>query len=462
MVQAFLNCWKIPELRKRILFTLGLLALCRVAQNIPCPGIDPDKLNDLFAAVKENSQGAGGVMTMFNVFSGGALQRFAVAALGIMPYISAAIIMQVMTPVWPALEKMKREGESGQQKMTQWTRYLTLIICIIQGWLLAVGMENPGSLLQMSGLPSDVVIQKGLGFKLMTVVILTCGCMILMWFGEQITDKGVGNGASLIITVSIIESLPSAVFGMWTLMMQGGADGQSFTGIHLTILIGLFVAVTAFTVNLTLGVRRVPLQFARTQAGRKGAMPEGNNYIPLRVNFANVMPIIFAQAILMFPPILIDYIRPHWPDISVLSPWFAYDDPRYMVIYSLLLIGFTYFWVANQFNPLQIADDLKRQGAYVPGIRPGKPTSDFLDSSMTKVTTIGAAYLTVLSLLPMFFSIKMNVPFMAAQFFGGASLLIIASVLLDLMQQVEAHLMTHRYDGFLGKGRIRTRGGRSF
>jgi preprotein translocase subunit SecY len=461
MIDAFLNCWKIPELRKRILFTLGLIALCRVAQNIPCPGIDPEKLEKLFTAVQENAQGAGGVMQMFNVFSGGALQRFAVAALGIMPYISASIIIQVMTPVWPALEKMKREGEAGQQKMTQWTRYLTLVICIIQGWLLAVGMENPGSLLQMSNLP-QVVINPGLGFKLMTVIILTSGCMILMWFGEQITDRGVGNGASLIITVSIIESLPSAVFGMWTLMQQGGSDGNSFTGIHLAILVGLFVAVTALTVNLTLAVRRVPLQFARTQAGRKGAMPEGNNYIPLRVNFANVMPIIFAQAILMFPPIIFDYLTPKWPALAQLGAWFQFGDPRYMFIYAVVLIGFTFFWVANQFNPLQIADDLKRQGAYVPGIRPGKPTSDFLDISMTRVTTIGAAYLTFLSLLPMFFANKLNVPFMAAQFFGGASLLIIAGVLLDLMQQVESHLLTHRYDGFLGKGRIRTRGGRSF
>ena len=454
MFSALRNCLKIVELRKRIFFTFGIIALCRVAANVPCPGIDPRALEDLFTELEQSSGGASGIVGMVNLFSGGALQRFAVAALGIMPYISASIIMQLMTPVVPQLQKLRREGESGHQKITQWTRYMTLGICIVQGFLLAKGMENPSALLGRS--VPDVVVNPGTGFQLMTVIILTCGTMILMWLGEQITDRGVGNGASLIITVGILEQLPSATYAMWSLLQTQGTGEQQFTIIHVVLIFALFLAVTAATVLITVGVRRVPIQYARATAGRKGSMGQ-SSYIPLRINFANVMPIIFASAILMFPPILINWAAYYISWMSKLAALFAYGSVWYMAIYGALIIVFSYFWVANQFNPIQIADDLKRQGAYIPGIRPGKPTSDFLDKTMTRVTCAGAIFLTVLALFPMVISQQLKIPFIIASFFGGASLIIIVGVLLDTVRQIESHLLMHHYDGFLEKGHLRSR-----
>jgi len=454
MLSAFANCFKIKELRNRIFFTLGIIALCRVAANVPCPGIDPDALQRIFKQLEESSGGSAGIVGMVNLFSGGALQRFAIAALGIMPYISASIIMQLMTPVVPQLEKLKREGESGFQKITQWTRYLTLLICIIQGGMLAKGMENPSGLLG-TRVP-DIVINPGMGFKLMTIIILTCGTMILMWLGEQINDRGIGNGASLIITIGILERLPSAVYGMWSLFRTQGTGEQQFTIIHIFILLALFVLVTAATVMLTVGVRRIPVQYAKSMAGRKGTSGQ-SSYIPLRVNFANVMPIIFASAILMFPPILINYLATKISWVGYLGSFFAYGTLSYMVIYAALLILFSFFWVANQFNPIQIADDLKRQGAYIPGLRPGKPTSDFLDKTMTRVTCAGALFLSALALCPMIFTQQLNIPFMIASIFGGASLLIMVGVMLDTVRQIESHLLMHHYDGFLEKGHMRSR-----
>ncbi len=448
MLSAFANTFKIPELRNRILFTFGIIALCRVAANVPCPGIDPVQLQNLFERL-ETQQGAGGLISMFNMFSGSALQQFAVAALGIMPYISASIIMQLMSPVVPQLEKLKREGEAGQQKIIQWTRYLTLVICIVQGFMLAKGMENPQALLG-SDVP-DVVVNPGVRFQLMTVVILTCGTMILMWLGEQITERGVGNGASLIITVNIITGLPAALFGMWTLLKQQGTGDTQFTFIHVVILFGVFLLVTAGTVALTQGVRKIPIQYARTTAGRRGSGQ--STFLPLRVNFANVMPIIFASAILMFPPMITNSVA--W--LSFLTPWFTYGNVQYMIVYAVLIIVFSFFWVANQFNPVQIADDLKRHGGYIPGIRPGKPTSEFLDRSMTRITMAGSTFLVILSLLPMIFSRQLNLPPVVSQFFGGATLLIIVGVTLDTLRQIESHLLMHHYDGFLQRGQIRGR-----
>jgi preprotein translocase subunit SecY len=450
MIAAFANIFKVPELRNRVLFTLWILALCRLAANVPCPGIDPAELNKLFDEVaNQGDAGGGGLLALANTFTGGALRRFAVGALGIMPYISASIVMSMLGPVWPYLEKLKREGESGRQKINQWTRYLTLAICIVQGFLLAKAMENPGTLLNLDGV-YPIVVSPGLGFQLMTVVILTCGAFIIMWLGEQITDRGVGNGASLIITVSIIEQLPAACGAMWGLMRSGGSGSVQFTPIHVIILVAMFVIVTAATVAMTLGVRKVPIQYAGANAGR-GGMSGQASFFPLRVNFANVMPIIFASAILMFPPMIIG----RFPWLAWSAPWFTYGTTEFMVLYGVLIIAFAFFWVANQFNPIRIADDLKRQGAYIPGIRPGKPTADFLDKSMTRVTMAGSVFLMVLALLPMIASTQMQVPYLIAGYFGGASLLIIVSVLLDTMRQVNSHLMTHRYDGFMTAGSLR-------
>jgi preprotein translocase subunit SecY len=459
MLSAFGNSLKIPELRKKIFYTFGILAICRVAANIPCPGIDPVGLENMFEAVQKNVGGAGGVLDTLNLFTGGALQRFAVGALGIMPYISAAIVMQLMTPVVPQLEKLQREGESGRAKITQWTRYMTLGICLVQGFLLAKAMENPS---QMLGIQVDpIVAYPGIGFQIMTVIILTCGTMILMWLGEQITDKGIGNGASLIITISIIEQLPSAITKMWSLWRTGGTGDTDFTLIHVIVMLGLFVIVTAATVALTLGVRKVPLQFARQQVARGSGQPGGRqaSFFPLKVNFANVMPIIFASAILMFPPLLINNVE-FLRHQTWLQRFFDYASMEFLIFYAFLIIIFCFFWVANQFNTIRIADDLKRQGAFVPGIRPGKPTADYLDRTMTRITTAGAVFLALLALLPMIVSDQLSIDQMISQYFGGASLLIICGVMLDTMRRVEAHLMMHHYDGFMKKGRLRSRSGR--
>ena len=317
-------------------------------------------------------------------------------------------------------------------------------------------MENPSALLGTQ--VPDIVVNPGLGFQIMTVIILTCGTMILMWLGEQITDRGVGNGASLIITIGILEQLPSAGYGMWSLLQTQGTGEQQFTIIHMFIMVALFIVVTGATIALTVGVRRIPIQYARAKAGRTGAGAGAqSSYIPLRVNFANVMPIIFASAILMFPPVLINWASTQVPWMSQLAPYFTYGSMSYLFIYGASIIIFAYFWVANQFNPIQIADDLKRQGAYVPGIRPGKPTADFLDKSMTRVTCAGAIFLMVLALCPMVFSQQLNIPFIIASFFGGASLLIIVGVMLDTIRQIESHLLMHHYDGFLSKGHLRAR-----
>lgn len=452
MLSAYLNSIKIPELRKRILFTFGVIALCRVASAIPCPGVDPQALEALFQTMSQNV--GGGVMNLFNLFSGGALQKFAVAALGIMPYISASIIMQLMTPVIPALEKLSREGEAGRRKITQYTRYLTVGICLIQGTMLAKTMMNPAAL-GMQGAAAPV-FDPSMAFLVKTVVFLTAGTMFLMWLGEQITERGIGNGASLIISVNILARLPAAVLGMAQLVM-GGTGGQSFTIIHVLLLLVVFCAITAATVALTQGHRKIPIKHA-SRAGGRGRNVGQTSYMPLRVNYAGVMPIIFGSAILMFPRVILQwvpYAREHaW------GQFFAYGTGWYMLFYGLAIVLFAFFWVANQFNPVQIADDLQRNGGYIPGTRPGKPTAEFLDYTMTRITLAGATFLLGLALFPMIMARQFNVPFNIAQFFGGTSLLIMVGVMLDTMRQIEAHLLSKHYDGFLRKGHLRSRGGR--
>ncbi len=451
MLSAYANSMKIPELRKRILFTFGIIALCRIAGNIPCPGVDPNELAKLFDAVSHNS--GGGVMDMFNLFSGGALEKFAVAALGIMPYISASIIMQLMTPVIPSLEKLVREGDSGRQKITQYTRYLTLLICVVQGSAAAKVMANPGSV----GLSGDAhpVLNAGPGFIMMTVIILTGGTMLLMWLGEQIDQRGIGNGASLIITVNILARMPQALIGMVNLVRAGGSTGGSpFTIIHALLMVAVFFVVCAATVALIQGHRKIPVRHAARQGGRSGVAGQ-TSYMPLRVNYSGVMPIIFGSAILMFPALIlqkIPFARDHgW------GRWFAYGSNSYMIMFGLAILLFSFFWVANQFNPIQIADDMQKRGGYIPGIRPGQPTAEFLDYTMTRITLAGALFLTVLALFPMVMANQFKIPGLVAQFFGGTSLLIIAGVMLDTMRQVEAHLLSRHYDGFLTKGHLRGR-----
>ncbi len=455
MLSAYLNSWKIPELRKRIVFTFGIILLCRVTANIPCPGVDANALASIFGS----KGGGNGVMDMFNLFSGGALQKFAVGALGIMPYISASIIMQLLTPVVPTLEKMVREGEAGRQKYNQLTRYATVGICIIQGTIFAKAMSDPSRF--GIGDHASVVENPGLWFTVSTVITLTAGALFLMWLGEMITERGIGNGASLIITVNILARLPGSMATLYNYLRSDAGADWGFFGIRVIGLLAMFLLVCAATVALIQGMRRIPIRYAKRSAGRGGVAAGSTSYLPLRVNYAGVMPIIFGGAIMMFPGLVsrLAASREWWP--SNVWNWIAqvmsYGNSGYVICYGALILAFAFFWVANQFNPIQIADDLQKRGGYVPGIRPGNPTADYLDHTMTRLTVAGATFLLFLAILPMFLSQSLHIPTAVAQFFGGTSLLIVVGVTLDTMRQVEAHLLSRHYDGFLSKGRLRSR-----
>ncbi len=449
MLSAFGNAFKIKELRGKILFTIGIVALCRVAAMIPCPGVDTQALNLYVTQFGGQNSGAGASMFfgLYDMFTGGALENFAIATLGIMPYISASIIMQMLMPVIPQFERMLREGgDAGRQKFNQYTRYLTVIICLVQASMAAFAMENPTRL----GLPApnvDLIMHPGPQFIFMTIIVLTCGCMLLMWLGERVTEAGIGNGASIIITIGILSRLPNACANLFSML----SSGSSFRPVHVFLLLLLFVLVTAATVALTQGQRRIPIQYAKRIVGRK--MMGGSTYIPLRVNFSGVMPIILAGAILIIPNMLFQWM----PFTRSIAPYFNYGSVSYMIIYGMLILFFSYFWVANQFNPIQISENFKRDGAFIPGIRPGKPTAEFLDSTMTRVTLSGALFLTALTIFPMILTNEFNIPYLVGSFFGGTSLLIMVGVMLDTLSQIESHLVMRNYDGFLTHGKLRSR-----
>ena len=448
MLRAFLNVFKVKELRTRLLFTALIIVLVRFASSIPCPGVDPAALEKFIEGMA--AKNAGGVMGMIDVFSGGALTHFALGALGIMPYITASIIMQLLVPVLPQLEKIQREGESGRAKITQWTRYLTIAVCLVQGAMVTVAMIDPSRL----GLPtpaSPLFIGNSTIFVLVNTIVLTCTTMVFMWLGEQITERGIGNGVSLIITIGIVSRLPHSIIELVQMASAGKTPGGvTFGPVQLLLLLVVFCAVTAATILLSQGYRRVPIQMIRKTIGK--SMNTGSTYMPLKVNFANVMPIIFAGAILMFPGYIFSYL--HW---TRLATWFQHDGLAYNVTYGLLILAFSYFWVANQFNPIQIADNLKKEGAYIPGISPGTPTAEYLDMTMTRVTFGGAVFLMALALFPVVLYAQFRIPFMVAQFFGGTSLLIMVGVVLDTMRQLESHLTMRHYEGFLKSGRLRGR-----
>jgi len=447
MLSAFSNCLKIPELRQRIFFTLGMIFICRLVSSVPSPGVDPLALQMLISDIEH--QVGGGFLGWIDLFSGGALSNCAVGALGIMPYISASIILQMMTAIVPTLERLAREGEPGRQKLTQYTRYLTLVICVIQGLFLAITLENPSAL----GINRQIVINPGMGFRLMTVLTMTTGAMLIVWLGEQITERGVGNGVSLIITVSIVSRIPSAINA--TIVMFKGAEGVAqYTIFHLVGLLVMVFLVTAATIMLTQGQRKIPVHTTKRVIGRK-VYGGQNTYMPLRVNYSGVMPIIFASALLAFPAAILRQIPvDFWRRIGTAL---TMDTWLYLGMYSALILFFSYFWVATQFNPIQIADDLKKNGGYVPGIRPGRPTAEFLDKTMTRITFMGALFLTIIAVIPSILSRQFSVPWLIASFFGGTSQLIVVGVSLDTLRQVESHLLERHYDGFLRKGKLRGR-----
>ena len=449
MLSAFTNSLKIPELRQRIFFTVALIFVCRLVAVIPTPGVDAATLQAIVDRMVSDT-GNIGFMGMLDLFSGGALTQAAIGALGIMPSISASIILQLLTAVIPSLEKLAREGDAGRQQIIQYGRYLTVALCIVQGYAMAALLLRPEAM-GLQAMEGEVIVTMARWpFILLTILTMTTGTMMLMWLGEQITARGIGNGISLIITISIVSRLPGAIQQAVNMFREGSAN--VFTLATMAILAFL---VIGGVVAVTQAQRKIPVQYAKRVVGRKTYGGQ-STYMPLRVNYSGVMPIIFAQAILMFPQRLLLMVP--IPAVKTFAEVYLKDyGTIYMVLYSLMILFFSYFWVATQFHPVQIADDLKKYGGYVPGIRPGKPTAEFLDRVMTRITLAGAVFLTVIAVLPMLLASTFRSPPMVAQFFGGTSLLIIVGVMLDTMRQVESHLVTRHYDGFLRKGHLRGR-----
>lgn len=459
---TFANCFKIPELKSRILFTVFVLAICRVLSMTPIPGLDGQALSAFFEQLaKKASQGGdagGSLLGMYSMFTGGALEHCAVGSLGIMPYITASIIIQLLTAVIPSLSKLARE-EGGRPKLIQYGRYLTVLLCLGEGLALALNWERPDTL--FSGFSGKLVMYDSLmWYRLQTTLILTTGTLLLMWFGEQITERGIGNGTSLVISIGILARLPQAFVGLRDLFVnRGDAGGQGqFHFFYLIALILLLLGVVAGVIAVTQAQRKVPVQYAQRAVGKK-IVSGGSTFMPLRVNYAGVMPIIFAQTILMFPERVLQFIGSRWdlPLFTKMATLFREGALIYIVIYGIMILFFSYFWVATQFNELQIADDLKKHGGYIPGVRPGQATSQFLHNAMSRITFAGAVFLTLIAVIPILLNREMNIPFNVATLFGGTSLLILVGVMLDTMRQIESQLMMRHYDGFLKKGRIRGR-----
>ncbi|MEI7945698.1 MAG: preprotein translocase subunit SecY [bacterium] len=464
MLSTFANTFKIPELRKRILVTLGLVFVCRLISMIPTPGVDFRTLQAELARIREMSGAGGGMMDWFNVFSGGALDQCAVGFLSIWPYISASIIIQLLTAVVPHLERLVREGDTGRAKLSQITRYLTIGICIFQGSALATALQNPAAL----GLGSiQIVTHPGIGFTIMTTICMTSASLFVMWLADQITQRGIGNGTSLIIMINITSRLPLAIMQAWQRYFGLAGVEASSNPVELVLLLLFGFAVVMGTVMLTQGVRKVPIHSTRRSVGG-GSAGMQQTYMPLRVNYTGVMPIIFAGPLIQFPAALLSRIPINPDSASVISSilswikWFGgqlsnMQSPIHLAVYGLLIMFFSFFWVATQFNAMQISDNLKRDSSYVPGIRPGRATAEYLDALMTRVTLIGGTGLLIIALLPQVLNGWMNIPWGMASFFGGTSLLIIVGVALDTLRQMESFLLMRNYDGFLKHGRLRGR-----
>ena len=457
MFSAFTNSMKIPELRSRILYTLGLLFVARVGAHIPLPGINPQPLQQFFA--DQTSNGAGALVGLYNMFTGGALVKGAVCALGIMPYISASIIFQLMTAVVPALSRLQQEGDTGRQKLTQYTRYLTLIICVVQGALLILALENPSRLFQGFDVNhyGQIVIVGKAWFLVQSTIFMTAGTLLLMWLGEQITQRGIGNGISLLITIGILADIPGAAVATYQLFFA--PVGVAKLGLPQGVMmIALFVVVIMGIILVTQGQRKIPVQYAKRVVGQK-IYGGQSSFLPLKVNYSGVMPVIFASAILLFPQQIMSQAGAAF-NIKFLVE-IANDllrgHPIYYIGMATLILFFSYFWVSVMFKPIQIADDLKKYGGYVPGVRPGEPTAQFLDFIMTRLTLAGAVVLTIIAVIPDVLLFELQVPARVAYFFGGTGMLITVGVILDTMRQIETFLLQRHYDGFLKKGRIRGR-----
>jgi len=432
---GFQNLFKIPELKKRVLFTLCLLIVYRIGVHVPVPGIDAVALASFFAKAK------GTILGLFDMFSGGALERLSVFALGIMPYISASIILQLLTVVVPHLERLSKEGEQGRKKITQYTRYGTVVLSIIQGFGISVGLE---SMMAPGGAP--VVLVPGWGFRLLTMITLTSGTAFIMWLGEQITERGIGNGISLIIFSGIVVRIPNAISNSFRLLSTG-----ELSIFPLLLLIVLMVAVVGFIVFIEQGQRRIPVQYAKRVIGRK-LYGGQSTHLPLKINTSGVIPPIFASSIIMFPATIASFINVDW--IQSVAGAIKPGNFSYELLFVGFIFFFCYFYTAVTFNPVDVAENMKKHGGFIPGIRPGKRTADYIDRVLTRLTLGGASYVAAVCVLPSILISNFNVPF----YFGGTALMIVVGVAIDTMSQMESHMLTRHYEGFLKKGGGRLKG----
>ncbi len=461
---AFTNLFRIQDLRNRLFFTLGLLAVYRIGAHIPTPGINADVLAELY------KQAAGSVLGIFDLFSGGNARRMTIFALGIMPYITSSIILQLMTVVFPYLERLSKEGELGRRKITQYTRYLTIVLAIIQSTTIATGLQTQN----LGG--QSLVYHPGIKFVLMTILTLTTGSAFIMWLGEQISERGIGNGMSLIIFVGIVVGLPRAIFDLYE-KARSQAWG-AFTPMAIILLVILMIAVVAFIVFVEGAQRRIPVQYAKRVVGRR-MMGGQSTYLPLRVNSGGVIPPIFASSLLAFPATAALALGSRWPFLRAISDKLKWGEPLYTLIYVAMIILFAFFYVGIVFNPTEVADNMRKNGGFIPGIRPGRSTSEYISGILKRLTFIGAVYLALVCLLPewMIAGIHLNhLPIWlggdwfdrhfpqwilnglgVAFYFGGTSLLIVVGVAMDTVQQLEAQLVMRNYDGFARKGRLRGR-----
>ncbi len=449
MLQAYVNAFKIPDLRNKILFTLLIIVVYRIGTFIPTPGIDGQALSQFFARMSGTPGGR--LFGIMGMFSGGALQKATIFALGIMPYVSASIIMQLLTVVIPYLEKLAKEGEEGRRKLIQFTRYLTVVLSMIQTFFISLWLENPQAFQGMV-----IVPYPGWGFRLITMLTITTGTAFIMWLGEQIDEYGIGNGMSLLITAGIIDSVPTALWQTFVLLSPFDPARQQLSYWKFVLMLFLFVGTVLGVILIIQGQRKIPVQYAKQIRGHR-VYGGQSTYIPLKVNQAGVIPIIFAQSVILFPATIAGFTHATGLQkfVGALTP----GHLAYEIFYALFIVFFSYFYTAITFQPIQMAENLQKYGGFVPGIRPGKNTAEFLDYVMTRIVLSGAIFLALIAMFPSVISSPkvLNIPFLIASFFGGTGLLIIVGVILDTMKTIESQLLMRHYDGFIKKGRLKAR-----
>lgn len=457
MIEGIKKIFSIPELKSKCIFTLLLLAVCRIGAYVPVPGINGSVAIELFKSVTGAGQN---LFQLMDVFSGGAFAQMTVFALGVMPYITASIIMQLVTALSPSFQReIKENGEAGKRKVSKWTRLLTILVAFFQAGLYAkyayqLNLSNPGIIVQ--GIADQLIFGVPLLFFITVMFTMTAGTVLLMWIGEQISERGVGNGVSLIITVGILSSVPRTIGSIIRQLNLDSQEPGQLSFSSLIVLCAVFVFIIVGTILVIQGQRKIPLQYARRMVGRNEVQGAGSAYIPLKINYAGVIPVIFASSLLMFPATIAQFMsKGSWLSnvVALLSP----GGSLYTVMFVILILFFTYFWTATQFHPEQIASDMKKNGAFIPGIRQGKPTQDYLESTMSRITFAGAMFLALIAVLPNIIGRVLSVDQSIAYFFGGTSLLILVGVVLDTTKQIESHLLTRRYEGFMKKGKVRGR-----